>query len=94
MSLTSLIKRANPNKIFGYAIAAGGTALAVLDAFRLATGDAIASASLAENFLSHAGAIAGGIGFAQASPASTPAPASATPTRPVLIMPRRDFVMA
>jgi len=92
MSFKSALKKLNLGKVFGYSIAAGGTALALLNTFRVASGDLAASASLAENFLNHAGAIAGGIGFAQAS--GVVAKRNEKQNRPQLILPRRSLIIA
>ena len=75
MSLKEKWKRLNLGKGFGYGFASAGGALFALDAFRLASGDAAANASLAQNFLSYAGAVLAGVSFAKASnPTPQPAP--------------------
>ena len=93
MSIKSLFKSVNPNKILGYALATGGAVPAAIDSFRLATGDLSASGSLAQSF----GVIAAGIGIAQTGNNKTPSPAATTTqtqARPILLMPHRDFRMA
>ncbi|NCT41115.1 MAG: hypothetical protein GW778_05595 [Alphaproteobacteria bacterium] len=94
MSLKATLKNLNLGKAFGYSIASGATALALLDTFRLASGDISASASLAQNFISHAGAVAAGLGFAQASGAMQKAEPQPATAQTQLIMPRRALIMA
>jgi hypothetical protein len=90
MSIKSLFKSVNPNKILGYALATGGAIPAAIDSFRLAAGDLSASGSLAQSF----GVIAAGISIAQTGNSKTPPPAATqTQARPVLLMPHRDFRM-
>ena len=64
MSLNALFENMSMAKSMGYTLAAGGTALALFDTFRLMSGDLSASASLAQNFLTNAAAVTGGLSFA------------------------------
>lgn len=63
MSIKGLFKKLASKKAVGIGIAAGGGALLVVDAFRLAHGDGsvITGASLAHAFMSYAGLIGTGV---------------------------------
>lgn len=102
MSLASTFDQTSVAKTLGYAIAGSGTALALFDTFRLVSGDLTAGVSLAQNFLTNATAIAGGLGFAwQASKRNEPehchAHAHISPYRhrthkAVIHLPKRELI--
>ncbi len=74
MSLKNLFKKMSSKKIAGVAIAAGGGALVVIDAFRLAHGDVsvLGGASFSAAFATHAGLISTGLSLIPASEKEAP----------------------